>query len=110
MMRMHNPPYPALTIKEDILPEFGLSVTEAAKQLGVNRVTLSNLLNGNSAISAEMALRLHAWLGKDSPSPESWLHQQASYDLWQVEQRVDFKVTPVKEAMKAQKKTKVDNP
>ena len=110
IMRMHNPPYPALTIKEDILPGFGLSVTEAAKQLGVNRVTLSNLLNGNSAISAEMALRLHAWLGKDSPSPESWLHQQASYDLWQVKQRVDFKVTPVKEAMKAQKKTRVDNP
>jgi addiction module HigA family antidote len=94
-MKMHNPPHPALIIKEDILPALGLSVTEAAKQLGVNRVTLSNLVNGNSSISAEMALRLHAWLGPDSPSPESWLHQQASYDLWVTAQKADLNVTPV---------------
>ncbi len=81
-MPMHAPPHPAEIIKEDILPALGLSVTEAAKQLGINRVTLSRILNGKSAISAEMAIRLHAWLGKDSPSPESWLHQQADYDLW----------------------------
>ncbi len=93
---MHNPPYPALVIKEDILPELGLSVTEAAKQLGVNRVTLSKLLNGKSAISAEMALRLHAWLGKDSPSPESWLHQQADYDLWKASQNANFHVLTLK--------------
>lgn len=93
---MHNPPYPALVIKEDILPALGLSVTKAAEQLGVNRVTLSNLLNGRAAISAEMALRLHAWLGKDSPSPESWLHQQADYDLWKVSQTADLHVFPVK--------------
>ena len=61
-MKMHTPPHPALIIKDDILPALGLSITEAAKQLGVNRVTLSNLVNGNAAISAEMALRLHAWL------------------------------------------------
>ena len=95
-MRMHNPPHPASVIKEDILPELGLSVTVAAKQLGVNRVTLSNLLNGKAAISAEMALRLHAWLGKDSPSPESWLHQQADYDLWKASQSVDLHVLSAK--------------
>lgn len=94
IMRMHNPSYPALVIKKDILPELGLSVTVAAKQLGVNRVTLSRLLNGKSAISAEMALRLHAWLGKDSPSPESWLHQQADYDLWKASQNNDLQVMP----------------
>ena len=93
---MHNPPHPASVIKEDILPELGLSVTAAAKQLGVNRVTLSNLLNGKAAISAEMALRLHAWLGKDSPSPESWLHQQADYDLWKASQSVDLHVLSAK--------------
>lgn len=97
-MKMHNPPYPALIIKEDILPELGLTVTEAARQLGVNRVTLSNLLNGNAAISAEMALRLHAWLGVDSPSPESWLHQQASYDLWKAEQKMNLNVLPARES------------
>ncbi|ABR74504.1 transcriptional regulator [Actinobacillus succinogenes] len=87
-MDMFNPPpHPAAIIREDILPELGLSVTEAAKQLGVNRVTLSRLLNGKAGISADMALRLHAWLGENSPSPESWLHQQADYDLWQAKQK-----------------------
>ena len=56
-MRMHNPPHPAEVIRDDILPTLGLTVTEAAKQLGVSRVTLSRLLNGKSSISAEMALR-----------------------------------------------------
>lgn len=94
-MQMHNPPHPAEVIREDILPELGLTVTEAAKQLGVNRVTLSRLLNGKSAISADMALRLHAWLGENSPSPESWLHQQSNYDLWQAQQKASFQITPV---------------
>ncbi|OOF46582.1 addiction module antidote protein, HigA family [Rodentibacter trehalosifermentans] len=94
-MRMHNPPHPAEVIREDILPELGLSVTEAAKQLGVNRVTLSRLLNGKSGISADMALRLHVWLGENSPSPESWLHQQADYDLWQASQKADFSIKPI---------------
>lgn len=87
-MRMHAPPHPAEILREDILPTLGLSVTEAAKQLGVNRVTLSRLLNEKAGISAEMALRLHAWLGDNSPSPESWLHQQANYDLWQARQKL----------------------
>lgn len=93
-MEMHNPPHPALILRDDILPALNLSVTEAAKQLGVNRVTLSRLLNGKSAITAEMALRLHAWLGEQSPSAESWLHQQASYDLWQAAQKADFSILP----------------
>lgn len=86
-MRMHNPPHPAETLREDVLPELGLSVTQAAQQLGVSRGALSRLLNGKSAISPEMAIRLHRWLGKNSPSPESWLHQQANYDLWQTQQK-----------------------
>ncbi|MCI5764156.1 HigA family addiction module antitoxin [Actinobacillus porcinus] len=93
-MQMFNPPHPAEILREDILPELGLTVTEAAKQLGVNRVTLSRLLNGKSAITAEMALRLHAWLGENSPSPESWLHQQADYDLWLASQKAVFSVIP----------------
>ncbi|WP_249961083.1 HigA family addiction module antitoxin [Histophilus somni] len=93
-MTMFNPPHPAEILREDILPELGLTVTEAAKQLGVNRVTLSRLLRGKSAISADMALRLHAWLGENSPTPESWLHQQANYDLWIASQKQQFKITP----------------
>lgn len=93
-MYMHNPPHPAEVIRDDILPELGLTVTEAAKQLGINRVTLSRLLNGKSSITADMALRLHSWLGENSPSPESWLHQQADYDLWQASQKADFSIIP----------------
>ena len=81
-LKMHNPPHPAETLREDILPALGISVTQAAKQLGVSRVTLSRLLNGKTGISADMAIRLHAWLGDNSPSPESWLHQPAEYELW----------------------------
>lgn len=86
-MHMHNPPHPAETLREDVLPELGITVTQAAKQLGISRGALSRLLNGKSAISPDMAIRLHCWLGKDSPSPVSWLHQQADYDLWQAQQK-----------------------
>ena len=91
-MQMHNPPHPAETIREDILPSLGLTVTQAAQQLGVSRVAFSRLLNGKSGISPEMAVRLHLWLGKDSPTPESWLAEQANYDLWQLRQNTQFKV------------------
>ena len=94
-MRMFSPPHPAEIIKEDILPELGLSVTEAARQLGVSRVALSRVLNGKAAISAEMALRLHLWLGDNSPSAESWLHQQADYDLFLASQNGLPNVEPV---------------
>ena len=94
-MRMFNPPHPAEIIKEDILPELGLSVTEAARQLGVSRVALSRVSHGKAAISAEMALRLHLWLGDNSPSAESWLHQQADYDLFLASQNGLPNVEPV---------------
>lgn len=93
-MTMFNPPHPALVLKEDVLPALGLTVTEAAKQLGINRVTLSKLINGKMSITAEMAIRLHKWLGEDSPSPESWLHLQADYDLWQAQQKTAPDVEP----------------
>ena len=96
---MFNPPHPAEILRLDILPELNLTVSEAAKQLGVSRVTLSRLLNGKTGISADMALRLHLWLGEDSPSAESWLHQQANYDLWQARQKATtFNILPVQTA------------
>ena len=88
MGSMFNPPHPGESIREDILPALGITVTEAARQLGASRVTLSRLVNGQSGVSAEMARRLEAWLGgpKRGPSAESWLKMQADYDLWQVMQ------------------------
>ena len=83
-MRMHNPPHPGEILRELCLNPLGLSVTEAARALGVARKTLSSILNGRSGISPEMAIRL----GKAfNTSPESWLNQQVQYDLWQAEQR-----------------------
>jgi addiction module HigA family antidote len=94
MGRMFDPPHPGETIREDILPELGITVTEAARQLGVSRVTLSRLINGQAGISADMARRLEAWLGgpKRGPSAESWLRKQSDYDLWEAMQRPAPKV------------------
>lgn len=83
MSRMHNPPHPGETLREDILPELGLTVTEAAGQLRVTRAALSRVLNGRAAISPEMALRLEGWLGvENGGSADAWLSQQAAFDLW----------------------------
>lgn len=60
MGRMHNPPHPGETLKEDVLPALGLTVTQAAEELGINRVTLSRVLNGKAGISIDLALRLEA--------------------------------------------------
>ncbi|MCC6967612.1 MAG: HigA family addiction module antidote protein [Nitrospira sp.] len=84
MSRMHNPPHPGETLREDILPALGLTVTQAAAQLGVTRAALSRVLNGRAAISPEMALRLEGWLGvKHGGRADVWVAQQAAYDLWQ---------------------------
>lgn len=84
---MFNPPHPGATLRDDVLPALGLSVTEAARQLGVTRAALSRILNGRAAISSMMALRLEAWLGlENGGSAEVWVAHQASYDLWQARQ------------------------
>src|SRR5260370_534621 len=84
MSRMHNPPHPGETLREDVLPALGLSVTAAAEQLGVTRAALSRVLNGRAGISPEMALRIEGWLGVDRGGrADLWIAKQASYDLWQ---------------------------
>jgi addiction module HigA family antidote len=87
-MGMYNPPYPGEIIREFCIEPLGLTVTEAAKAIGVTRKTLSALLNGRSGISPEMALRLSKVFGR---SPEGWLRLQVQYDLWKTQQRVDLK-------------------
>jgi addiction module HigA family antidote len=89
-MLMHNPPHPGEVLKELCIGPLGLTVTDAAKALGVSRKTLSSILNGRAGISPEMAIRLS--MAFDT-SAESWLQQQTQYDLWQAEQhRSDLKV------------------
>jgi addiction module HigA family antidote len=76
-------------LRNDILPALGLTVSQAAQQLGVSRVALSRVLNGRAAISIDLARRLEIWLGgpKKGPSAESWLQGQLAYDLWQAKQQ-----------------------
>ncbi len=95
MTRMHNPPHPGLTLRDDVLPSLGLNVTETARQLDVSRVALSRVLNGRAAISPEMALRIEAWLGLErGGDARLWLAEQSAYDVWQAEQR--FKANPLR--------------
>jgi addiction module HigA family antidote len=77
---MHNPPHPGEILREDYLKPLGLSVSDAAKALGVARKTLSALLNQRAGISPAMALRLAKAL---DTSPELWTNLQAQFDLWQ---------------------------
>lgn len=81
MSRMFDPAHPGEVLRV-WFPE-GMTVTEAATQLGVSRVTLSKILNGKAGVTADMALRLAAWLGT---SPEVWIDMQSAWELWQAEQ------------------------
>ncbi len=84
-------PHPGEVLKELCIEPLGLTVTEAAKGLGVSRKTLSSILNGKSGISPEMAVRLSIAFNTSS---ESWLNQQSQYDLWRAEQhRKELHVT-----------------
>ncbi len=83
-MAMKNPPHPGLSVRADCLEPLGLSVTKAAKALGVSRQALDNVIHGKAAISPEMAIRLDKAFGG---SAETWLRLQAAYDLAQAKKR-----------------------
>ncbi|MCX7049712.1 MAG: HigA family addiction module antitoxin [Candidatus Sumerlaeota bacterium] len=83
-MRMHNPPHPGEVLQGLWLEPMNVSIAEAARRLNVSRSTLSKILNGHSAISTEMAMRLEMVFGT---SAESWLGHQASFDLYQMESK-----------------------
>jgi len=77
-MLMKNPPHPGTVVLQECVEPLGLSITDAAAALGVTRTTLSELVNGKRGISPEMAVRLSKVFGG---SAETWLVQQAQYDL-----------------------------
>jgi addiction module HigA family antidote len=80
---MKNPPHPGRIVKQDCIAPLGLTITAAAKALGVTRQALNNLVNGKSGVSPEMAVRISKAFGS---SPEMWLRLQAKFDLAQVAQ------------------------
>lgn len=79
---LHKPLHPGEIVRETCIDGTGLTVTEVAKKLGVDRSTLSRLVNGRMGISAEMAVRLSIAL--DTPAIQ-WLNLQRDYDLWVAE-------------------------
>jgi len=85
-MAMNEPVHPGEVIRELCLDPLGLSVTRAARILGVPRKALSELVNGHTRISPEMAVRLSKAFGG---SAESWMRQQMQYDLVQVMKKAD---------------------
>ena len=87
-MSMHNPPHPGEFIRDVYLNEFGISVRKVAENLGVSPSTFTRLLNGDSNVSPEMALRLSKALGR---SAESWLSMQDAYNLWKARKEVDLR-------------------
>lgn len=89
MTRMYNPAHPGEVLRDGVFAEGAVTVTEAAKALGVTRVALSRVLNGRAAVSAEMAVRLGKWLGT---GPEVWVNMQAQYDLWRAQRALGSQV------------------
>ena len=85
-MPMHNPCHPGEIVKYECLEPLGLSVTRAAKGLGVTRQALSDLVNEKSGVSVDMAIRLSKAFGS---TPETWLGMQTAYDLWQARERAE---------------------
>jgi addiction module HigA family antidote len=85
-MEMHNPAHPGEIVREECLKPLGLSVTAAAEALGVTRKALSDLLNGHTGVSPDMAIRLEKVFGSTA---DTWLGIQMQYDLWEARQRSD---------------------
>jgi addiction module HigA family antidote len=81
-----KPPHPGSFVREEILDDLGLSVAQAAEILGVRRATLSDLVNGNAALSPEMALRIEKAFGV---SMDTLLRMQAWHDSYTMRQRAD---------------------
>ena len=84
-MPMANPCHPGEIVKYECLEPLGLTVTKAAKGLGVTRQALSNVINGRAGVSVDMAIRFSKAFGS---TPETWLEMQMAYDLWQARDRV----------------------
>lgn len=79
---IHEPLHPGIIIKNVLIDDTGLTVSDAAERLGITRTTLSRLLNQHAGVSPEMALRLSKLL---NTSVEMWINLQSQYDIWKVE-------------------------
>jgi addiction module HigA family antidote len=95
---MYNPAHPGEILREEVIDALGLSVTEAARRLGMSRVALSRVLNGKAGISPDLAIRLER---AGVATARAWLQMQANYDLWQAMQHEQPPVRPLAEHVPA---------
>ncbi|PIT68551.1 HigA family addiction module antitoxin [Bartonella tribocorum] len=89
---MKNPPHPGELLREDVIAELGLSVTETAERLGMSRVAFSRVLNGKAALSPNLAIRLEM---AGVSTARAWLAMQANYDLAQALKHKQPKIHPL---------------
>ena len=89
------PVHPCEIIREDVLPSPGISVSEAARQIGVSRQQLHRILACTQPISTEMALRIGRFVGN---GPGLWLRMQQAYDLWYTEKQIKDELSKIKPA------------
>jgi addiction module HigA family antidote len=87
--RKIRPTHPGEMLREDFLPDYGLTVSSFAKALGVSRQTVNELLRERRAVSPEMALRLSRLFGN---TPEFWLNAQRAVDLWDAARNMKSKI------------------
>lgn len=88
-----RPTHPGEMLREDFLPDYGLTVSGLAEALGVSRQTVNELLRGRRAVSPEMALRLSRLFGNTA---EFWLNAQRAVDLWDAAQAIRAEVKRIK--------------
>ncbi len=79
------PAHPGAILRMDVLPALGLTVSGAARELGVSRQTLHRIMAGTHPVTIEMALRLGKFCGN---GPEIWLRMQQAHDLWHAQRRM----------------------
>jgi addiction module HigA family antidote len=91
--RKIRPTHPGEMLREDFLPDYGLTISGLAEALGVSRQTINELLRGRRAVSPEMALRLSRLFGN---SAEFWLNAQRAVDLWDAAQAIKTEVQRIK--------------
>ena len=91
--RKIRPTHPGEMLREDFLPDYGLTISGLAEALGVSRQTMNELLRGRRGVSPEMALRLSRLFGD---SAEFWLNAQRAVDLWDAAQAIKTEVQRIK--------------
>ncbi|MCL2324494.1 MAG: HigA family addiction module antitoxin [Actinomycetia bacterium] len=93
VMRTRRPTHPGEMLREEYMPDFGLSVRDLAELLGVSRQSINELVGERRALSTEMAIRLSALFGS---SPESWLNLQRNVDVWDASHRLESEIKQIR--------------